>query len=102
MNPPDDFDKGITTTKLLANFIIALVGGMVHHLASSKEYSVTKMLAGMAVGCFTGTIAYAVATHYGTEEWLKAAVTGMAGYTGAPLLDYGSKMFLKFIDSPKP
>lgn len=74
-----------------------MVGGVVQELAHGKQYSVIKMLIGAIIGAFAGIIAFCVCSHFFMEDSLTAAVTGMAGYMGAPLLDTISRYLKKVI-----
>ena len=100
--PPTYITEGITLGKIAIHGIIAVMGGIVHELVHGTGYSFVRFLAGSSIGAFTGMMTYAVCKHFEMGEWITIAAVGMAGFTGAPLLDIGSRVLKTFVERNIP
>lgn len=93
--PPDDDE--INAIKIVYSGIVALAGGVVHEIVHGKQYSMVRFVCGAIIGAFTGIIAFFICSHFKIATDLTAALTGMAGYTGAPLLETVSRSLRKMV-----
>ena len=98
MDDPTNLSLG----KIIMHGALALCGGVVREITHNKSYSLAKFVAGGFVGSFTGILAYCVCRHFGISEWGTAAITGMGGYCGSPLLDIGSSVLKRMAGKLPP
>jgi hypothetical protein len=92
-----DANDQITWGKVAVNATLAVMGGVVRELTHGKGMSIFTFIGGGFVGMFCGILAYCVCHEYGLSQYLTAAVTGLAGYMGSPLLDFCSAQARKVI-----
>ena len=76
---------------ILKHACLALMGGIVREIVNEGQHSLIKFIAGGFVGVFCGLLAFFVCKHWNTGEYMTAVCTGLAGYTGTPLLDAAGK-----------
>lgn len=76
---------------------LALMGGLVRELVTEGQHSLVKFIVGGFIGVFCGLIVYYICKHFGVEEHLTAALIGLGGYTGIPVLEIGSKKLKKWL-----
>ena len=91
MTPPPESDEAKKLIPLIMAITLAVFGGLVKELASTKEHTPVKFAAGMLIGAFTGVLAYCLCHHYGFEDYITSAICGASGYLGLPMLDKISK-----------
>lgn len=84
--------------ELAMHGIFASIGGFVRELKEPEHNKrVTAYLGGAMIGMFTGIVVFFMCVHFNIGEYLTAALTGLGGYSGAPLLDSLSKSTKKFL-----
>jgi len=86
----------IDTYDLLIHGIFAAMGGVVREIKSPDEdKSFPTFVGGAMVGIFAGMVVYFICKEFNVGEYLTVALTGLAGYSGAPTLDVLTKLFTK-------
>jgi len=96
----------INVYDILLHGIFAAMGGLVREIKSPDEgKNFTQFVGGAMVGIFAGMVVYFLCKEFKTGEYLTVALTGLAGYSGAPTLDVLTKIFTKLaklkIELPK-
>jgi len=77
--------------EVIKNAIFAAMGGIVRELANEGEHNLVRFIAGGFIGVFTGLLTYCVCKHLVVGEYFTAALVGLGGYTGVPLLDVSGR-----------
>lgn len=88
-------NNSLWITDALKMFIcgcFAMIGGIVREIKSDKEMTWVRFLAGAFVGVFAGIVVFCLMRHYGSDDWITAAFTALAGYMGTPALDFVSRL----------
>ena len=83
-------NEGIHVYQIVINGLMAFVGGIVRELTikdPAECVSLGRFIAGGVIGVFSGLVTFFVCKHFGIGEYLSVALTGLAGYMGAPFLD---------------
>ena len=76
--------------------LFAALGGIVRELKQPEESrKFLNFIGGALIGMFTGLIVYMICQHYDVGTYWAAAMTGLGGYAGTPLLDLLSKTLKK-------
>jgi len=81
---------------LTQHALFAVLGGLVRELTNESHHMV-KFIAGGLIGMFTGLVAYFLLTEWAVGGRMTATLVGLAGYSGAPLLDLLSKILRRIL-----
>lgn len=84
--------------KIAMSAAFALLGGIVREATHSKTVNLVQFFWGGVVGAFSGVVVYFLCQQYHLGDNMVAALTGLAGYAGAPLLNFMSTLAQKFIE----
>jgi len=75
---------------ILIHAILAFFGGCVREIdvVEKKGFNILKFFSDAFISTFCGIVTFFLCMNFELSQWMTAALTALAGYTGTPLLDF--------------
>lgn len=85
------------TIELAKHALLAAGGGLVRELKLGGNPKLRRFIGGAFIAVFCGVLAHYVCQWRHVEGNLASAITGLSGYAGVPLLDFGTSQLRKLM-----